>query len=108
MNYRLKQPQTEDFEHALHCLDALRQDVVCDADDTPRWTGFAEMVSGPGQFRQCKEWGRLQAWARQNNACHRHIKLKEGEEAIEMYKYCPEGSPYTEQVKEYFGDPASE
>ncbi|KAL8688493.1 MAG: hypothetical protein Q9218_005612 [Villophora microphyllina] len=32
--------QSEPTEHILHCLDALRQDIICYADDTPRYTGL--------------------------------------------------------------------
>ncbi|MCJ1241899.1 hypothetical protein MMC14_009905 [Varicellaria rhodocarpa] len=96
--------QTEPFEHNLHCLDALRQDVMCAADDTPRYTGYKEKVSGVGQYRQCRDWSRLEAWARQYNACHRHLHLEDGESVLERYKFCPEGSPYLKKVREAFGD----
>ncbi|KAL4887397.1 hypothetical protein BJY04DRAFT_212434 [Aspergillus karnatakaensis] len=33
-------PQRIAFRHVLHYLDQLRQDVLCHADDTPRYAGF--------------------------------------------------------------------
>ena len=71
-------PQSEPFEHALHCLDSLRQEVLCNADDTPRWSGYHDKTSGVGQYRLCKDWGRLEAFAKENYACHRHIDLRMG------------------------------
>ena len=98
------EPQSAPFEHALHCLDALRQEVLCNADDTPRWSGYEDRTSGVGQYRLCKDWGRLEAFAKENHACHRHIDLEDGQDILERYKFCPEGSPYEAKVKEAYGE----
>lgn len=102
--------RTEPTEHILHCLDALRQDVLCYADDTPRYTGFQPSGrSGTGQFRQCRDWSRLEAWAQQNTACWRYIHPHDPNfDSLERHKFCPEGSPYIAKVKEEFGDLWSE
>ncbi|KFY65020.1 hypothetical protein V496_02867 [Pseudogymnoascus sp. VKM F-4515 (FW-2607)] len=41
---------SEPVEHMFHCLDALRQDIQCYADDTPRYTDHSHL-SGIGQDR---------------------------------------------------------
>lgn len=97
-------PQSGPFEHALHCLDSLRQEVLCNADDTPSWSGYHDKTSGVGQYRLCKDWGRLEAFAKENYACHRHIDLEDGQDVQERYKYCPEGSPYEAKVREVYGE----
>ncbi|KAI9815252.1 MAG: hypothetical protein M1827_002732 [Pycnora praestabilis] len=97
--------QTEPTEHILHCLDALRQDVICYADDTPRYTGFQPSGrSGTGQIRQCKSWRRLEAWAQQHSACWRYIQPHNHTfNSLERHKFCPKGSPYISRVNEIFG-----
>ncbi|MCJ1261131.1 hypothetical protein MMC22_000995 [Lobaria immixta] len=98
--------QSEPTHHILHCLDSLRQDLLCYADDTPRYTGFQPSGrSGTGQFRQCRNWSRLEAWAQENTACWRYTHPHdETIDLLERHKFCPEGSPYIARVKEVFGD----
>ena len=38
MEYRLGLPQSRNHHHIIHCLDALRRDVIRNADDIPRYT----------------------------------------------------------------------
>ena len=91
-------------DHVLHCLDALRQDVLCYADDTPRYTGLqAAGHSGTGQIRHCKDWNQMESWAQQHTACWRYLHGDEpGREVMEEFKFCPEGSPYIEQMRKMF------
>jgi len=98
--------QSTPFEHQLHCVDALRQEVICNADDTPRYTGFQPLKSsGLGQFRQCRNWKDLEAWAAENTACWRYINNTDPNfDSLERYKFCPEGSPYYAYIHEIFGD----
>jgi hypothetical protein len=98
--------QSTPFEHQLHCVDALRQEVICNADDTPRYTGFQpHKSSGLGQFRQCRNWKDLEAWAAENTACWRYINNTDPDfDSLERYKFCPEGSPYHDRIHEIFGD----
>ncbi len=36
-------PRVEDaLEHSLHCIESLRQDALCNADDTPRFSGHSK------------------------------------------------------------------
>jgi hypothetical protein len=86
-------PTDQPAHHMLHCLDALRQDVECYADDTPRYTGFqGQGRSGTGQVRQCRDWGRLEAWAQQHTACWHYLPEleKDGKTSLEEFKFCPQ------------------
>lgn len=69
---------------------------MCDADDTPRWTGFdAFPTTGKGQRRMCRDWGRLEEWARERTACYSSVGSNVvGYPEIEHYRNCPEGSGY--------------
>ncbi|KAI0532444.1 hypothetical protein GGR58DRAFT_517712 [Xylaria digitata] len=84
-------PQRIAMTHALHCLDQLRQDVICNADDTPRYAGFQDPPgTGAGQVRMCKDWSRLEAWALEHTACFKHEDEVPGP-MIERFKSCPDG-----------------
>lgn len=86
-------------EHVVHCLDVLRELVMCDADDTPRYTGRVNQqasaehpTSGIGQIRMCRSWTELETWAVEHSACYKAINY--GDEAfppMERYKFCPNG-----------------
>ena len=81
------------LEHNLHCIESLRQDTLCNADDTPRYSGYSKKpVSGVMQTRMCRNWDKLEAWARDHTACYRDIgRDVDGFPQIEKYKFCPEG-----------------
>ena len=64
------QPLTWEKEHPVHCLDSLRQYVMCNADDTPLYT-WGRNITGDGQARQCKDWGVLREWAKEHTACYK-------------------------------------
>ncbi|KAI0480017.1 hypothetical protein F4859DRAFT_478153 [Xylaria cf. heliscus] len=84
-------PQRIAMTHALHCLDQLRQDVICNADDTPRYAGFQDPPgTGAGQVRMCKSWSRLETWALEHSACFKHQDEVPGP-MIERFKSCPDG-----------------
>jgi hypothetical protein len=98
-------PTDQPASHMLHCLDALRQDVQCYADDTPRYTGFQEPGrSGTHQIRKCRDWNQMETWAQQHTACWRYMPEleREGRSILEEFRYCPEGSPYKETMERYF------
>ncbi|KAI1505677.1 hypothetical protein F5X99DRAFT_415765 [Biscogniauxia marginata] len=84
-------PQRIALVHALHCLDQLRQDVICNADDTPRYAGFQNPPgTGAGQVRMCKDWGQLEKWALEHTACFKH-EDEVPRPMIERFKSCPDG-----------------
>ena len=73
-------PQSLHFKHVNHCLDGLRQEIVCNADDTPRYSGLGqEMGTGSGQYRMCRDWGELEEWAKAHSACYEY---REGVETL--------------------------
>ena len=63
-------PLEYQWEHIMHCFNALRQDVICAADDTPRYTSYDHPGEiDVGQPRLCKSWDKLAAWAKERTAC---------------------------------------
>jgi len=72
---------------------------MCNADDTPRYTGGVnqqasaeEPISGAGQMRLCKDWNKLREWATEHSACYKSINLDDPEfPSTERYKFCPDG-----------------
>lgn len=99
----------DELEHIAHCLDSLRQDILCWADDTPQHyvalngTGH-KGTTGQGQTRMCRDWTKMEAWGQQHNACYAFINETEGVSAeVERYKYCPEGSVFGANMRRFFG-----
>lgn len=77
----------------MHCLDGIRQDIMRDADDNLRWTGpGAKLVAGNGQMRMCRNFTKLEEWAKQYSACYSY-KGDDVDEfpIIDHYKHCPAG-----------------
>ena len=71
---------------------------MCDADDTPRYTGRVNQqasaehpTSGVGQTRMCRDWGQLENWAVGHSACYKAINFTDEFSPIERYKFCPNG-----------------
>lgn len=57
--------QTVPLAHTLHCLDSLRQEVMCHADDDLLYTDDGK-IFGDGQVRQCRDWDGLREWTERN------------------------------------------
>jgi hypothetical protein len=95
--YRKGEPQTRSWHHVSHCMDALRRQIICDADDTPRATERRpEIVSGLLQHRMCRSWDDLIAFSRKHTACYKRPD-KPGadiESKVDRYKHCPPGTNY--------------
>lgn len=98
-------PQTYNVGHITHCLDQLRMDIMCNADDIPRWTSNDDTPeSGIGQHRQCRSWERLESWAEEHTACYRYLNASaQNLNQMERFKFCPPDSPYLPKVRKYFG-----
>ncbi|KAI9172798.1 Phenylalanine aminomutase (L-beta-phenylalanine forming) [Paramyrothecium foliicola] len=87
----LGEPNHIALSHALHCLDQLRQDVICNADDTPRYAGFQDPPgTGSGQTRMCRDWSKLEKWALDRTACFKHEDEVPGP-MVDRFKSCPDG-----------------
>jgi hypothetical protein len=107
MEYREGLPQSRRHSHIIHCLDTLRSDTLCYADDTPRRTSgdvHHEGETGYGQYRKCRNFDTLNSWAKQHTACFRYDHEAEGNAypEIQRFVWCPEGSPYRKEVDKYF------
>lgn len=95
LEYRNHSLQTQHYLHIDHCLTVLREDILCNADDTPRYTGghHKQPGSGHGQVRLCRDWAQLDQWATEHSACFRTPEIYfDGTPLEERYKSCPDGS----------------
>ncbi|MCJ1434308.1 hypothetical protein MMC27_003675 [Xylographa pallens] len=59
--------QTVEWMHMVHCVDSLRQALMCSADDTLLYTNGNGTVGvsqkfGDGQLRVCRDWEALRTW----------------------------------------------
>lgn len=49
-----------------HCLEVLRQGIICNADltvNTYYWNSDGEIQGNRTGFRRCTDWQRIQEWA---------------------------------------------
>ncbi|TGJ80465.1 hypothetical protein E0Z10_g8297 [Xylaria hypoxylon] len=95
--YRRGLPQTRSWHHISHCLDALRRQIICDADDTPRATDRrVEVVSGLHQHRQCRSWEQLEEFAKRHTACYKRPENPDETSwsKVDRFKHCPPDSGY--------------
>ncbi|KAH6514149.1 hypothetical protein HBI81_209680 [Parastagonospora nodorum] len=95
--------QTFDIRHMYHCLDGLRQDIMCMADDTPMPAPAKHHV-GDGQIRKCRNWKKMIDWANEpeRHACYKWDDYREATNTLELFAHCPPDSPYREFQEAYF------
>ncbi|KAH7072347.1 hypothetical protein FB567DRAFT_554024 [Paraphoma chrysanthemicola] len=95
--------QTFSLHHIYHCLDGLRQDIMCMADDTPMPSPSDHHV-GDGQIRQCRDWSQMIDWALEpkRNACYKWDDYREATNTLELFAHCPPDSPYYDFQQAYF------
>lgn len=106
VEFKLSKPQTYPFHHVMHCLDALRVEIICHADDTPRYTTTThDTLSGVGQDRKCRDLGKLERWSLENDACYHYFNHSFNEviDQRQRYVFCEPGSPYAATVEKYPG-----
>ncbi|GAP87165.1 hypothetical protein SAMD00023353_2301080 [Rosellinia necatrix] len=108
-SYRASTPQKTPFAHIMHCLDSIRQDIICAADDSPRYLTRNGSHSGESQVRFCRDFSKLNEWARERDACFRQQHdLADVMAPIEKFKYCKteeNREKYLNRVKGYFDMP---
>ncbi|KAF2035186.1 hypothetical protein EK21DRAFT_54826 [Setomelanomma holmii] len=95
--------QTFNLHHMFHCLDGLRQDIMCMADDTPMPSPKDHTV-GDGQVRRCRNWDQMIDWALEpeRHACYGWDDYREATNTLELFAYCPPTSPYYAFQQAYF------
>jgi len=92
----------ERFEHLIHCIDALRQDTICAADDELLYVTTGSVFGG-GQTRQCRDFSKLEEWALENNGCYIFDDLEPPYFVNQRYANCPKDSPYYKTMVESLG-----
>ncbi|KAF2272787.1 uncharacterized protein EI97DRAFT_483132, partial [Westerdykella ornata] len=105
VEYERGQIPTLNAQHVHHCLDSLRQDVQCIADDTLMPTGSTPRSIGDLQPLKCRNLTKLVEWiyAPERNACHRSLDdYRPITHSIERYAFCSKSSPYYSAMEEYF------
>jgi hypothetical protein len=97
-------PQSLPLIHITHCMDALRGDIICHADDTPRYTTATKSPeSAVGQLRQCRNWAILEKWAKERTSCYNYISHEADQiDQFERFKFCPPDSSYWPEVRKHF------
>jgi hypothetical protein len=85
------------LEHLGHCLNVLREDTMCHADDTPRYTGrvhsqanASHPQAGIGQTRKCRDYNKLYEWSIEHSACYADVEDPNAAPE-EYFKKCPDG-----------------
>ena len=100
-------PQTTPMHHHIHCLDALRENAICSADDTlrPAGSGMARLQNSKRQpQKQCRSWDQLQRWALQNSACFKRFSDDDPRrKTLDEWRWCPDDSPYLPTIEAFFG-----
>lgn len=108
--HQRNETQRYEFGHILHCLDSLRADVLCAADDTPLSLGPRVPDEGKqmSHTRRCRDFTQLEGWAVEKSACFEGLEPGEdGYRTLEEWRHCPEDSPYRSVVEEYFSEPTA-
>ncbi|KAL6706178.1 hypothetical protein ACN47E_006094 [Coniothyrium glycines] len=90
-----KSPVQYPMHHALHCFDALRQHIICHADNTPLY-GHGDGMAGDGQMHECKDWNALRNYATENTACFRDGQP--GMSLEDRFNHCDDGTDGVEQT----------
>lgn len=90
-----KTPSLYPLHHALHCFDALRQHIMCHADNTPLY-GKGDGMAGDGQIHRCRDWTALRDYATQNTACFRDGKP--GMSFEDRFGMCDDGTDGLEEL----------
>ncbi|PYI09966.1 hypothetical protein BO78DRAFT_307039, partial [Aspergillus sclerotiicarbonarius CBS 121057] len=113
LEYRKGVKQSYPTEHLIHCLDNVRQDIMCAADETPRYIpvdASGTATTAVGQYRQCKDWNKLEKWSKENGACFsyneliRH-ELLEDQPFPHALRFCPKGSKFLPAVQKFYNMP---
>lgn len=84
------QAATKPLEHAMHCFDALRQSIMCQANDELLIITGHGHTNGFNQTRQCRSWDALRDYATAHTACYWDDEIPSDRES--RWKMCDDGS----------------
>ena len=104
-DYERGNPRRINSGHVHHCLDTLRQDLMCTADDTPMPGVSLPHEVGNGQTRMCRNFDKLIEWTHhpEREACYRRITNYGGvKNSLERYAFCAETYEYFPLQQAYF------
>ncbi|KAI1387535.1 uncharacterized protein F4822DRAFT_430282 [Hypoxylon trugodes] len=92
--------RVQTIDHVAHCLEVVRMDIMCVADDTL----LSYPVDDPEELppkRMCRDWDQLEEFAISNSACFERRELDDPfRDSLIEYMNCPTSSPYYEVVEE--------
>ncbi|KAI9650468.1 hypothetical protein NHQ30_000484 [Ciborinia camelliae] len=95
-----------EMHHVWHCLDSLRQDLMCRVDDTPMPIPPGQgNVVGNTQMMMCRDLNKLREWSQEGerNACYREVNdYRPVAHSLERHAFCPEDSEDYPVMKAYF------
>lgn len=66
-HFKLREDQTIPWDHITHCMDAVRQSLMCNMDTTLLWTADYN-VFGDGQSHVCTNYWGLNDWLAEHSA----------------------------------------
>ncbi|CAG8971637.1 hypothetical protein HYALB_00003105 [Hymenoscyphus albidus] len=94
------------YTHILHCLDSIRGDVECQADD--HVYGVGPGLNPPiyeGQHMHCKNSSALDKWASEHHSFFKYTYVNDEKSLTEMHQWrnCPENSPHGENMRKLLG-----
>ena len=90
--------------HVLHCIDSLRQDIMCYADDG-LLPAPLDGVVGQDFKPVCRSWDKLMEWSRQRefDSCWRvGDDYRPVLHSLERFRYCDKDSEYRPVMEKYF------
>ncbi|KAI9814387.1 MAG: hypothetical protein M1827_003243 [Pycnora praestabilis] len=61
-HYKADENQTAPWPHVVHCVDQLRQTLMCDVDTTLLYVVDGGKKFADGQVHVCKDYWRLHHW----------------------------------------------
>jgi len=64
-HYHEHKEQTVEWSHMIHCVDSIRQALMCSADDTLLYSNDSQTY-GDGQLHVCRDWRALVKWTEDN------------------------------------------
>lgn len=83
------------YTHALHCIEVMRELVMCNADDYPLYKGALNAAAGQanpragyGTMKMCRDWNKMSTWAKERAACWQEEDVHD---LRDKFKNCPEG-----------------